>query len=289
LCQRTPSSSRRRPREFVVPSPPASTPRRVVLPHDRLKDPLADIMFGRTSSVSRISSVSSVSSRSSFFEPSSSRISISSSLEDEDEQDVHEEEEEEEGPPSNALFLERANARHRSDLDILLGSKSLRLASATLFDIIMPRASEIWNSKSIIFQTESWRWLRTFLDKAIDLEVAANIWCSDGAERDESCEISYVNRDLPPLSNSLTTSNTGTFDLSTIYMPSSKHREVSLGFEKMIDLISKHVEMSKRFRESGENNTILACLLESLTEFVRSVRARSARISVTHRITRYNT
>ena len=180
-CERTPSSSRRRPREFVVPSPPASTPRRVVLPHDRLKDPLADIMFGRTSSVSRISSVSSVSSRSSFFEPSSSRISISSSLEDEDEQDVHEEEEEEEGPPSNALFLERANARHRSDLDILLGSKSLRLASATLFDIIMPRASEIWNSKSIIFQTESWRWLRTFLDKAIDLEVAANIWCSDGA------------------------------------------------------------------------------------------------------------
>ena len=44
---------------------------------------------------------------------------------------------------------------------------------------------------------------------------------------------------------------------------------MSLGFEKMIDLISKHVEMSKRFRESGENNTILACLLESLTEFVR--------------------
>ena len=33
--------------------------------------------------------------------------------------------------------------------------------------------------------------------------------------------------------------------------------------------------MSKRFRESGENNTILACLLESLTEFVRSVRARA--------------
>ena len=52
-------------------------------------------------------------------------------------------------------------------------------------------------------------------------------------------------------------------------MPSSKYRQVSLGFEKMIDLISKHVEMSKRFRESGENNTILACLLESLTEFVR--------------------
>ena len=174
-CERTPSSSRRRPREFVVPSPPASTPRRVVLPHDRLKDPLADIMFGRTSSVSRISSVSSVSSRSSFFEPSSSRLSISSSPEDEDEEDVQE------GLPSNALFLERANARHRSDLDILLGSKSLRLASATLFDIIMPRASEIWNSKSMNFPTESWRWLRIFLDKAIDLEVAANIWCSDGA------------------------------------------------------------------------------------------------------------
>ena len=198
LCEsNTPSSSRtsRRPREFVVPSPPASTPRRVVLPHHRLKDPLEGIMFGSTSSVSCISSVSSVSSRSSFFEPSSSRISISSSLEDEDErgEDVHEEEEDvDRGPPSNAFFFERANCRHRGDLDVLLGSKCLRLASATLFDVIMPRTSEIFKSRNTISSTGSWQWVRNFLDGAIDLEVGANVLCSEGAIDTEETETNRV-------------------------------------------------------------------------------------------------
>ena len=250
----TPTPRRRTRRGFVLPSPPASTPRRVVLPHDKLKDPL-DGIFGRTSSVSRISSVSSVSSRSSFFEPSSSRISLSSSVGEgeEDEDEEEDEEQSDESLPSNALFSERANARHRSDLDVLLGSKRLRLASATLFDIIMPRASNLWKSKNIQeFPTESWRWVRMFLDKSIDLEVGANVWCSDGKIETDKNDTNRV--------------RFRTFDLSTISMPSK--RTDTAGFLKMVDLISKHVEMSKKCQGNNNNNKILCCIVEALREFV---------------------
>ena len=108
-------------------------------------------------------------------------------------EDVHEEEEDvDRGPPSNAFFFERANCRHRGDLDVLLGSKCLRLASATLFDVIMPRTSEIFKSRNTISSTGSWQWVRNFLDGAIDLEVGANVLCSEGAIDTEETETNRV-------------------------------------------------------------------------------------------------
>lgn len=144
------------------------------------------------------------------------------------------------------LFHARGLQRHRSALDPIVGSNDLALASASLFDVIISPlvfqhvvredgdedvVETLGAVRDVGVWENAWNRTRAILDKLVDVEMAATIFCADASPFTDA----HANDRRVRFR---------AFDLSTVHMPSEKADfALNSGFRDTLDVLASLMKM----------------------------------------------
>ena len=269
-----PLMSALRDEAFVVSSPTSKkqnrrrlssiSPGAEVVPHYELRDPL-DHIFGentkgltpKPSARKVLPSIGLLSPDLSFSTPRLSLDSVATA------EELLESAKKTETPDVSfeiANYAFRANARHRSDLDLVVGSDDVFLISATLFDAVSEHAIRDCIKFHLFSRADRCQiraHVRCVLDAFVDIELKGILLGTDA--KPPTCE-TMQRRGV----------RFRTFDLSTVQMPCSDHPKLAEGFERLLNVVKLAILSSSDTMSKIRNNEVADSCLVVAGELLRS-------------------